>query len=412
MTGQRAAADRTVAVVTGTRAEYGLLKPAMTAIRGREDLSLSVVATGMHLSPAHGNTVEDIEDDGFAVDRRVHMLVEGDSGTTMAKSLGVGIAGLADALADLAPDLVLVLGDRDEAFAAGVAAAHATVPVAHVHGGDSMDGAIVDDSIRHALTKFAHLHFPVSADSADRIERLGEEPWRISTCGAPGLDAIREGQYATPETVATRYDLDLDQPIVLAVQHPVTTAPAAAGDQLRETLAALDAVDAQVLLVYPNSDAGGRRMIEAIEAHDPDRTRAADASLAADTSPAADASPDTFQAVPNLPREDYLGVLDVADAMVGNSSSGIVEAPSLDLPVVDVGPRQAGRERADNTLEVPHDASAIESALTRCLDDPEVRERARDCTNPYDYGGAGEEIAERLATVEIDDRLLRKQLTY
>lgn len=384
-------ADRSVAVVTGTRAEYGLLKPAMSEIRDREDLSLSVVATGMHLSREHGYTVEEIEADGFDVDRRVHMQLAGDSGTAMARSLGVGISGLAVALDELDPALVLVLGDRDEAFAAGVAAAHMNVPVAHVHGGDAMQGAIIDDSIRHALTKFAHLHFPVSERSAERIERLGEEPWRITTVGAPGLDAIRDGQFTEPETVRDRYDIDPDRPLVLAVQHPVTTNPEAAGDQMRATLEALAAVDTQDVLVYPNADAGGQRMIDAIEAFE---------------------APDDFATFRSIPRADFLGLLNVADAMVGNSSSAVIEAPSFDLPVVDVGPRQAGRERAENTVEVPHDRDAIRDALERALTHETLRERAAECANPYDFGGAGERIADRLASVALDEDLLHKRLTY
>ncbi|RXK46927.1 UDP-N-acetylglucosamine 2-epimerase [Halorientalis pallida] len=382
---------RTITVVTGTRAEYGLLKPAMEAIRDREDLSLSLIATGMHLSPEHGYTVEEITADGFDVDRRVHMQLSGDSGTAMAQSLGVGLTGIAGALDDLDPDVVLVLGDRDEAFAGGVAAAHMNIPVAHIHGGDAMRGAIIDDSIRHALTKFAHLHFPVSERSAERIEKLGEEPWRITTVGAPGLDAIREERYTDPDTIMDRYDLEPDEPVVLAVQHPITTEPGAAGQQMRATLDALDAVDAQIVLVYPNSDAGGQRIVGAIESHD---------------------ATDGFRTFRSMPRADFLGCMNIADAMVGNSSSGIIEAPLFKLPVVDVGPRQAGRERAANTLSVEHDADAIETAIERCLTDEKVRDRVADCENPYDYGGAGELIADRLAGVQLDGELLRKRLTY
>lgn len=382
---------RTVTVVTGTRAEYGLLKPAMEAIRDREDLSLSLVATGMHLSPEHGYTVEEIEADGFDVDRRVHMQLAGDSGTAMAQSLGIGLTGIAGTLDDLDPDFVLVLGDRDEALAGGVAAAHMNVPVAHIHGGDAMEGALIDDSIRHALTKFAHLHFPVSARSAERIEKLGEEPWRITTVGAPGLDAIREGRYTDPDAIRDRYDLEPDEPMLLAVQHPITTEPEAAGEQMRATLNALDAVNAQVVLVYPNADAGGQRVVNAIESHN---------------------ATDEFRTSRSMPRADFLGCLNVADVMIGNSSSGIIEAPSFGLPVVDVGPRQAGRERANNTLSVDHDAEAIETAIERCLTDETVRARAANCENPYDYGGAGETTAERLAEVDLGEELLRKQLTY
>jgi UDP-N-acetylglucosamine 2-epimerase (non-hydrolysing)/GDP/UDP-N,N'-diacetylbacillosamine 2-epimerase (hydrolysing) len=383
--------DRRVAVLTGTRAEYGLLKSSMEAIRAREGLALQVVATGMHLSPRHGRTIEEIRGDGFDVDREVLMQLDGDTGRAMAKSLGIGTSGLAEAFAGLDPDVVLLLGDRDEALAGALAASHMNVPVAHVHGGDSMHGAIIDDSIRHAITKFAHLHFPVSELSAERVRRLGEEPWRVTTVGAPGLDDVLAGAYDDPGSVLDRYDLDPDRPLLLVVQHPVTTRPDRAGEEMAATLDAVESFDAGAVVIYPNSDAGGDRMIAEIESREfGEGVR-------------------TFR---SLPRREYLGLMAAADAMVGNSSSGIIEAPSFDLPVVDVGPRQEGRERAANTVSVPHEADAIREAVERCLTDGAFRERARDCENPYDYGGAGERICERLAEVDLGEELLRKRLTY
>ncbi|WP_137286115.1 UDP-N-acetylglucosamine 2-epimerase [Halorussus salinisoli] len=383
--------ERVVCVVTGTRAEYGLLRSSMEAIRGTEGLALRTIATGMHLSPDHGNTVEEIRADGFEVTETVHMLVAGDTGLSMAKSLGIGTEGIAEALGSIDPDVVLVLGDRDEALAGGLAAAHMNVPVAHVHGGDSMHGAIIDDSIRHALTKFAHLHFPVSELSADRIRKLGEEEWRITTVGAPGLDAVLDGEYADPDEVVSKYDLGGSEPLALVVQHPVTTVPDEAGDQMRATLEAVTDAGVRPVVVYPNSDAGGRQMIAVVDEY------------------AAAGRVETFK---SLPRAEYLGLLAAADVMVGNSSSGIIEAPSFDLPVVDVGPRQEGRERADNTLSVAHDRAEIREAIDRALEDESVRRRAAECDNPYDYGGAGRRVAERLASVELGEDLLRKRLTY
>lgn len=386
-----ASRDRRVLVLTGTRAEYGLLKSSMEAIRDHESLSLQVVATGMHLSPRHGRTVDDIREDGFAVDREVLMLLDGDTGTAMAKSLGIGTAGLAEAFESLDPDVVLLLGDRDEALAGALAAAHMNVPVAHVHGGDAMHGAIIDDSIRHAITKFAHIHFPASERSAERIRRMGEEEWRITVSGAPGLDDVLAGEYDDPDEVLERHDLDPDRPLLLVVQHPLTTQPERAGEQMAATLDAVESFDAQVVLIYPNSDAGGGRMIDEVESRD---------------------LGEGVRAFRSLPRREYLGVMAAADAMVGNSSSGIIEAPSFDLPVVDVGPRQEGRERAAETLSVPHETDAIREAIARCLDDESLRERVADAENPYDYGGAGERICERLASVTLDEALLRKRLTY
>lgn len=382
---------REILVLTGTRAEYGLLKSSMAAIKDDDRLSLSVVATGIHLSPGHGMTVEEIRNDGFTVDREVLMQLDGDSGGAMAKSLGVGTMGLTDAFQSLDPDFVLLLGDRDEALAGTLAAVHMNIPVAHIHGGDAMHGATIDDSIRHAITKFAHIHFPASELSAERIRKMGEEEWRITVSGAPGLDDILAGKYDTPESVREKYDLDSDQPLFLVVQHPVTTQPGRAGDQMAATLDAVESFDVQTVLIYPNSDAGSDQMIKEIES----RSEAG-----------------TMQTFRSLPRREYLGLMDAADVMVGNSSSGIIEAPSFGLPVVDVGPRQEGRERAANTLSVPHERDDIREAISTCLSDEAFRERVASSANTYDYGGAGKRICERLAEVAIDDRVLQKRLDY
>ena len=383
--------SREITVLTGTRAEYGLLKSSMGAIQSHSELSLSVVATGMHLSPRHGRTVEEIRDDGFTVDREVLMQIDGDSGTAMAKSLGVGTTGLADAFASLDPDIVLLLGDRDEALAGTLAAAHMNIPVAHVHGGDSMHGATIDDSIRHAITKFAHIHFPASELSAERIRKMGEEEWRITISGAPGLDDVLAGDFESPEAVLSKYNLNPSEPLLLLVQHPVTTQSEHAGEQMKATLNAVESLDAQIVIIHPNSDAGGDQIISEIESREfsqPVRT---------------------FR---SLPRDEYLGLMDAADVMVGNSSSGIIEAPSFDLPVVDIGPRQEGRQRAKNTISVPHEEAKIREAISRGFSDSKVFEKILSSTNPYDYGGAGERIANRLAEVTIGSSLLRKQLTY
>jgi len=375
---------RSILVLTGTRAEYGLLKSSMKAVQDHDQLSLSVVATGMHLSPKYGLTVEDIREDGFTVDREVLMQLDGDTGAAMAKSLGIGTMGLAEAFVDLDPDIVLLLGDRDEALAGALAAAHMNIPVAHIHGGDAMEGAVIDDSIRHAITKFAHIHFPASEKSAERIRKLGEEEWRITVSGAPGLDDVLAGEYDDAETVVDRYDMDLDKYLLLLVQHPVTTQSEYAGQQMASTLDAIEAIGEQTVIIYPNSDAGGDQIIEEI------------------VSRSFDDSVKTFQ---SLPRREYLGLM-------AASSSGIVEAPSFNLPVVDIGLRQTGRERAENTISVPHQTDSIRDAIERCLHDETVRSRAERCQNPYDYGGSGVRICEKLAKIDLTDQIIQKKLTY
>jgi UDP-N-acetylglucosamine 2-epimerase (non-hydrolysing)/GDP/UDP-N,N'-diacetylbacillosamine 2-epimerase (hydrolysing) len=319
------------------------------------------------------------------------MQLEGDSGKAMAKSLGIGTSGLAEAFDSLDPDIVLLLGDRDEALAGALAAAHMNISVAHIHGGDALQGAAIDDSIRHAITKFAHLHFPASELSARRLQRMGESDWRITVVGAPGLDDVLAGSYRGSEAVCREYGIDPDRPLQVVLQHPVTTETDRAREQMAATLDAVSSFDTQVVVIYPNSDAGGDRMIDEIESRSFD---------------------DDVALFRSLPRDDYLGVLTAADVMVGNSSSGIIEAPSFDLPVVDVGPRQDGRQRAENVVSVPHELEAITAAIERCLSDDALRTAAAESTNPYDYGGAGSRIAERLAAVVVDENLLRKQLAY
>ncbi|PCR89010.1 UDP-N-acetylglucosamine 2-epimerase [Natrinema ejinorense] len=382
--------DRTITVVTGTRAEYGLLASSMSEIEDRTGLKLTVLATGMHLSHQHGYTIDEIRTDGFAVTSTVDMLLESDTGLGMAKSLGLGISGIAESFRGIDPDLVLVLGDRNEAFAAGVAAAHMNIPVAHIHGGDAMQGATIDDSIRHSLTKFAHIHFPATERSKERILQLGEEPWRVTTVGAPGLDDVNDGAYDDGVTTARELGFDPDSPLLLVVQHPLTTQPERAGEQMRQTLDAVTELDGRIAVILPNADAGGKRAIEVIQNH---------------------SAADRYRTFSNVPRRQYLGLLDVADVLVGNSSSGIIEAPSFSLPVVDVGPRQDGRERADNVRSVPHETEAIREAVAGALEDPAVRRRAENCVNPYDKGGAATRIVDRLESITIDDDLKRKRTT-
>jgi UDP-N-acetylglucosamine 2-epimerase (non-hydrolysing)/GDP/UDP-N,N'-diacetylbacillosamine 2-epimerase (hydrolysing) len=220
---------------------------------------------------------------------------------------------------------------------------------------------------------------------------MGEEEWRITISGAPGLDDILASEYESPESVIEKYDIESEIPLFLVVQHPVTTQPEQAGKQMAQTLDAVESFDAQGILIYPNSDAGSDRIIQEIESR---------------------ALGDKIHTFENLPRREYLGFMAAADVMIGNSSSGIIEAPSFDLPVVDIGPRQEGRERAENTISAPYNTEMIREAIARCLTDGSFREQAKTCKNPYDYGGAGERISEQLAEIEINEVLLQKRLQF
>lgn len=378
-----------IAVVTGTRAEYGLLRRTMNLISADDDQSLQLYVTGMHLSPTHGKTVSEIRADGFDVDYEVEMNLDSDSSVSMGKALGIGVMGFSDGFRNLEPDIVLLLGDRTEPFAASIAASHMNLPVAHIGGGHVSGGAVIDANVRHAITKLSHLHFATSHENASRIESLGEEDWRIAPVGAPGLDEIHDGNYASPAEVYESYEIPSDEHVVVVLQHPTTTRPSSAGEQMRETLDAVRNVDCYPFIIYPNSDVGASEIIAEIDA--------------------VVGREDAVTVAQNVPRSKFLGLLNVCDALVGNSSSGLVEAPSLDTPVVNVGPRQEGRERTNNVIDVPHERAAIEEALRKALFDDEFREAVRSCDNPYFLGGAATQIHAQLKDVEINRELLEKR---
>jgi len=381
---------RSVAVVTGTRAEFGILTPILVEIMRSKDLELHIIATGMHLSKVHGYTLKDIERSGFRVDEVVDMSPCDDSEASMAKALGKGIIGVTEAFERINPDIVLVLGDRSEAFAGAIAGAYTNRVVVHVHGGEVTKGCI-DESIRHAVTKLAHVHFPATRDGAERIIKLGERRANVHVVGAPALDVILNVAKSTPEEVAKELGLDLTKPIILAVQHPVTTQADEAADQMRVTLAALVALHEQTVLLYPNNDAGGIRMIKVIER--------------------SNFTP-YIRTYPSLPQKQYLGLMATAAVMVGNSSSGIIEAPSFGLPFVNIGMRQEGRLRGDNVIDVPHDRDAIVEAVRKALHDKAFREKVSKRRNPWGDGKAAKRIVKLLSELEITEELLQKQITY
>lgn len=378
-----------ICVVTGTRAEYGLLKPVMEEI-ANSDLQLRLVVAGMHLSHEFGNTYQVIERDGFEIASRVDMQLSGDNHAAMAKSIGIGIYGMAQALESLNPDLVLVLGDRVEAFAGAVSGAGLNKVVAHLHGGEVTRGGL-DESMRHAISKFAHLHFVATDSSRVRLIKMGERPDMVYRVGAPGLDPILCMKVRELNDVVDELGIALKPPFLLIVQHPVSTEAEAAGNQMRETLEAVKSMGLQAIVVYPNSDSGGRRMIEVIESYREEPW---------------------LHIFKNLSREVYLSLLKHAAALLGNSSSGIIEAPSFQLPVVNIGSRQMGRERSDNVLDVAPVRSDIRSAIHRALNDAEFRLSVRDCVNPYGDGKASRRVVEVIRGLKIGPHILQKQLCY
>lgn len=378
-----------IAVITGTRAEYGIFKPVLQAIKTNPRLKLSLIVVGMHLAAEFGYTVKEIENDHFKIDSKIDVLHLKDTGVAMARSIGECIAKMADSLDRIKPDILLVLGDRSEMLAGAVAATYLGVSIAHIHGGDISGN--VDEPVRHAITKLAHIHFPATKESAARIIKMGEEPWRVHVVGAPGLDSALSKELPEPKQMAEKYGLDTSKPIILVVQHSLVTEAEDAANQIRETLNAIVELGYQTIMIYPNADAGGRRMIEAIKEYE---------------------GYPFIKTFNSIPHEEYLSLMKLASLMVGNSSSGIIEAPSFGLPVVNVGTRQVGRQRSENIIDVGYNKEQIKKAINKALFDEKFKQKARNSQSIYGDGKAGKRIADILSETRINKRLLLKRMTY
>jgi len=376
---------RRIAVVTTSRADYSHLYWPLRELAAHPSIELGVFALGPHLSPQYGNTIAEIERDDFPIQARIECLLGSDTDTGMAKTIGVAVLSLADALTAWRPDILLLIADRYEMLAPASVAVALRIPIAHIEGGEISQGAI-DDQVRNAITKMAHIHFTSTETARRRVIAMGEEPWRVHHAGAPSLDHRHRSKLLTRAQLQERLNLKLASPTILCAWHPVTI--------LRDTNAEADALftalaeaPGQLIFVYPNTDAGSHALIA--------RTR----TLAA-------THPDTHIFI-SLDAVTYWSLLSQMDAMVGNSSSGIMEAASFALPVVNVGIRQQGRERARNIIDVPADTAAISSALKRALRES-FRARLRGMTNPYGDGAAAKNIVRVLSAVALD-RLLMKQ---
>ncbi len=381
---------RRICVVTGTRAEYGLLRPILNAIQRSEQCELLLIVAGMHLSHEFGDTYREIEQDGFRADARVDMTFGGDSHAAMAKAIGIGIYGMAQALESLNPEAVLVLGDRTEAFAGAVSGAAMNKVVAHIHGGEVTRGGL-DESLRHAITKLAHLHFVATEACRQRVLRLGEPAENVFLTGAPGLDSIMNQKFYDCDEVSRRLGFELRRPRLLLLQHSVSCRADTAAAEMAESLAALAALGHQTIAIYPNCDAGGRSMLDELAG---------------------------FSAAPwlhvfdNLEHTLYLSLLAGVDVLVGNSSSGMIEAPALHVPVVNVGSRQQGRERSAGVLDVACQRKAIGQAIEHALKDTHFRARVRESSSVYGDGQASRRIMEILGSMPASANLRQKQLAY
>ena len=379
--------SRTIGVVTAARSDFGIYRPILRRIEAHPDLELALLVTGMHLSAEFGSTENEILGEGFEIAERVEMLLSSDSPEAIAHSVGRGVVGFAKLFGRWTPDLLLVLGDRFDMVGAALASLPFGVPIAHIHGGESTEGAI-DEALRHSLTKMSHLHFVSHPDYAARVERMGEEPWRVTTCGAPSLDNLRAVEVQSKEALGARVDLDLNEPTLLVTFHPVTLEYADTEAHITALLNALRALSMPTLLTYPNADTHGRIIIRELERFAKERS---DARL-----------------VTNLGTAGYFGAMTHCTAMVGNSSSGIVESGSFQTPVVDIGSRQRGRLHGSNVLHADPDAASIEAQI-RVAISPDFRASLAGTTNVYGDGTASDQIVERLASVKLNARLLQKR---
>ena len=380
-----------VAVVTGSRSEYGLLQPVLAAIKKSPKLKLSLIVTGTHLSKQFGYTVKDIERDGFKIDAKIPISLSGDSGDAMAKSIGELVTKVVDVLLKTKPDILLLFGDRAEILAVAVAGVYMNIPIAHIHGGDKSVGGHLDDYVRHAIAKLSHIHFEATQQCAERLIKMGEEKWRVHMIGSPAVDAILSQKLPNNKTLTQRYNLDLSKPTLLVVQNPVTTEVSKAGEQMKETMRALVKLKLQSIVVYPNADAGARRMIEVIKKYK---------------------KYPFIKVYENLPHEDYLSLLKMASVLLGNSTSALIEAPSFHLPAVNIGSRQEGRERSTNVIDVGYDRNKIAAAVKKALYGKKFRAEVKRCKNVYGDGKASQRIVKVLSKIEITPKLLQKRITY
>ena len=380
---------RRILVVLESRATYGYSKNVMRAMASFTTLELTTLVTGAHLSPEFGHSIDLIRRDGFPVTCTVPMLPEGNGRSAWPQALGRAIVGYADAFEKMAPDIVLLSGDRVETLGACIAAAYQHLPIAHIQAGDT--SGHIDDLSRAAIGKFAHIHLASCEDSANRLRRMGEQDFRIYNVGAPQLDNIVGRRFPPKVMDFEGGSLDLSTPYLLVMQHPVLAEIDSVASQTAATVRAAMRTGLPVVWVYPNTDLGYRQILEVMQAprEYPD-----------------------IRIVTNVERDDFLTLLANCAALVGNSSSGILEAPSFRVPVVNIGNRQRGRPQASNILNCGYDEAEISEAIATALNDPAFRTRCTAAVNPFGDGRSGDRICRILAEVPVDSRLLDKDCTY
>jgi GDP/UDP-N,N'-diacetylbacillosamine 2-epimerase (hydrolysing) len=383
---------RKILGITGIRSEYDMMSSVFRAIDNHQELELQLLVTGAHLSDNYGYTVSDIYADGFTIADEVESLINGDQASSRVKGMGVQLQGMVQTVSRVQPDMMLVLGDREESITTALIGAYMNIPVAHIGGGERVVGN-VDDQVRHAVSKLAHIHLVITHEHEERLLKLGEEPFRMFNVGHPALDRLLATPKLDDATLSERlgFGVAADEPLLVIIQHALSSEIDAAYTQMCATLEAVQELGIATVLSYPNSDAGGQQVIRAIEEY---------AHL-----------PNLYTAK-NIPRLEFVNLLRRASCLLGNSSAGILEAPLLKLPVVNVGRRQTGRLNAGNVNFVDHDRKAIIAAVKQAVYDDAYRTKVATCVNPYGDGHTSTRIADVLATIAIDKQLLIKDITY
>lgn len=377
-----------IAVVTGTRAEYGLLKPVIKRITEDESIELCLIVTGMHLSEEFGHTYKEIEQDGFHIDYKndMHLLLDTPRG--ICTSMGIGLDGFGDIFAEAVPDLVLLLGDRYEILLATIAAMMYNIPVAHIHGGELTEGAM-DDAIRHSVTKMSRLHFASTQKYRKRIIQLGENPEDVYCVGALGVENIRNIQLLSKEQITSKFLIPFDKPFILVTYHPVTLEKNSAKEQFENLLVVVsERQDVRFVFTYANADAQGKTINKMIDDYVKNN--------------------ENGMAFPSMGQQGYLSALKYASLVLGNSSSGIIEAPSFGVPTVNIGNRQAGRIQAESVINCGYEIENIREALLKAMSDESVN-KCKNVCNPYEGVDTSEEIYKKIKEFVNSNKGVKKK---
>jgi len=377
-----------ICVVTGTRAEYGLLYWTIKKLLSDKYFKVQLCVTGMHLSPEFGLTYRQIEDDGFKIDKKIEMILSSDTSVGISKSIGLGIIGFADIFEELKPDIILVLGDRFEIFAAVTAAMIAKIPVAHCHGGEATEG-LIDEPIRHSITKMSHLHFTATEEYRNRVIQLGENPENVFNVGALGIENINKLKLHSKEDFEKAIEFTLSELNFLVTFHPVTLEKATAKKQFEDLLAALDNyLNAHIIFTKPNADNDGRVLINKIDTY-------------------VQKNPGRAVSFISLGQLNYLSALKHVDLVIGNSSSGLLEVPSFQKATINIGDRQRGRIQAESVINCEADTKAIKSAIEAALS-KDFQRKLQTVTSPFGNGNSSVKIIEALKNVSLDNIIKKK----